>query len=233
MKKALVLIAILFFPALVYVYFALGIPKVIRAPIYGPRHAVTVTDSATGKTHTDTSYYSIPAFRCITTGGLSFDSEEKLDGRLYVGIFIPPDSLKTMLPILAQDILHKKNTYGYARFVFFLQGDSTGQPPMDAPDIGRDLKLGVDTAFTVFLTPEQFEKVHNDFYVADPSRKIDPWQTTTDAVLIDRLGRIRGYYNVRYAADLKKMKEDVNHVLLRDEGVQTIEESTVEQKRDE
>jgi hypothetical protein len=67
--------------------------------------------------------------------------------------------------------------------------------------------------------------------VNDPARKKDPWQTTTDAVLIDRLGRIRGYYNIRYAADVRKMKEDVKHVLVRDEGVQTLEESTVEQKR--
>lgn len=221
MKKAAILLGILFFPAMVYVYFALGIPKVIKAPIYGPR-------SAQGK---DTLYYSVPAFSCATTGGLSFSSTSELDGRLYVGIFIPPDSLKTMLPIFAEDVLHKKNTYGYARFVFFMHGDSAGQLPPGAADIGKDLGLGVDTAFTVFLSPQQFEKVHADFYVPDPARKKDPWQTDYDAVLIDRLGRIRGYYNIRYAAELKKMKEDVNHVLLRDEGVQTLEESKVEQKR--
>lgn len=221
MKKAVVLLIILFFPAIVYVYFALGIPKVIKAPIYGPR-------TAQGK---DTTYYTVPAFGCTTTGGFSFSSQAKLDGRLYVAVFLPPDSIKTMLPMLAEDLLHKKNTYGYARFVFIQQGDSLGQPPANAPDIGKDLGIGVDTAFTVYMTPEQFNKVHDDLFVADPARKKDPWQTTTDAVLIDRLGRIRGYYDIRFAADLKKMKEDVNHVLLRDEGVQTIEESTVEQKR--
>jgi hypothetical protein len=223
MKKAALLLGILFFPGIVYVYFALGIPKVIKAPIYGPR-------TAQGK---DTTYYTIPAFSCMTTGGFSFSSTAKLDGRLYVGVFLPPDSLKTMLPILAEDVLHKRNTYGYARFVFFMHGDSAGQTPMDASDIGRDLGLGVDTTYTVFLSPQQFEKVHKDFYVADAARERDPWKTTTDAVLIDRLGRIRGYYNIREYAELKKMKEDVNHVLLRDEGVQTIEESKVEQKKDE
>jgi hypothetical protein len=222
MKKALILLGILFFPAIVYVYFALGIPKVVRAPIYGPR-------TVSGK---DTIYYTIPAFGCTTTGGVSFSSEKKLDGRLYVAIFLPPDSIKTMLPIMAEDMLHKRNTYGYARFVFFLQGDSSGQVPLNAPDVSRDLGLGIDTAFNVFMSPEAFWKKHDEYYVADPNRKKDPWQTTTDAVLIDRLGRIRGYYNIRYAADLKKMKEDVNHVLLRDEGVQTLEESKVEQKHE-
>ena len=223
MKKGVLLAVILFFPAFVYVYFALGIPKVTKAPIYGPR---TVQG-------TDTVYYTIPAFSCTTTGGVSFSSKSKLDGRLYVAIFLPPDSIKTMLPIMAEDYLHKRNTYGYGRFVFFLEGDSLGQVPLNAPDIGKDMGMGVDTAFTVFLSHDEYRKKHDHYFVADPSRKKDPWQTTTDAVLIDRLGRIRGYYNIRYAADLKKMKEDVNHVLLRDEGVQTLEESKVEQKHEQ
>ena len=221
MKKALLLITILFFPAIVYVYFATGIPKVIKAPIYGPR-------TAQGK---DTTYYTIPAYNCTTLGS-SFSSQSQLDGRLYVAIFLPPDSTKTMLPIFAEDVAHKKNTYGYGRYVFIMQGDSAGKAPLNAPDVARELGFGVDTGFTVFMSPSEFERVHNDFYVADPARKKDPWQTTTDAVLIDRLGRIRGYYNIRYAADLKKMKEDVNHVLLRDEGAQTLEESKVEQNRE-
>lgn len=221
MKKGLVLTAILFFPAFVYVYFALGIPKVTRAPIYGPKQVV-------GK---DTVYYTIPSFTCLTTGGLSFSSKTELDGQLYVAVFLPPDSTKSMLPILAEDMLTKKNTYGYGRYVFFMMTDTSGNVPVDAPDMATELKLGVDTAFTVFMRPEVFDSVRlQHYFIHDPAYKKDPWQTTTDAVLIDRLGRIRGYYNIRYAADVKKMKEDVNHVRLRDEGVQTLEESKVEQK---
>jgi hypothetical protein len=223
MKKGLVLAAILFFPAFVYVYFALGIPKVTRTPIYGPKLVA-------GK---DTLYCVIPAFTGLTTGGVPFSSKAKLDGQLYVAVFIPPDSLKTMLPILAEDMLTKKNTYGYGRYVFFMPTDTAGNVPVDAPDMARELKLGVDTAFTVFLRPGLFDSLRlNHYFIHDPSSEKDPWQTTTDAVLIDRLGRIRGYYNVRYAADVKRMKEDVNHVRLRDEGVQTIEETTVKQKRE-
>jgi hypothetical protein len=233
MKKILTLSAILFLPAFIYIYFALGIPKVRRAPIYGPREAVQVTD-AEGKTTTDTSYYTIPAFSCLTTGGLSFSSKATLDGRSYVAIFLPPDSIKTLLGMLAEDLQTNKKSYGYARFVFFLTTDSSGHVATDAPDVGKDLGIGVDSAFNVYMTPEVFDSVRlQHYFIHDPAHPKDPWQTTTDAVLIDRLGRIRGYYNIRFAADIKKMKEDVNHILLRDEGVQTLEESKVEQKHEQ
>lgn len=231
MKKILTLSAILFLPAFIYIYFALGIPKVRRAPIYGPREVVQVADSD----KPDTSYYTIPAFGCMTSGGLNFSSTSVLDGRSYVAIFLPPDSIKTMLSILADDYKMNRNSYGYTRFVFFVAVDSLGiaSKSPNLPDVGKDLGIGVDSAFTLYMIASQLESTRTTYFVHDPARATDPWQTTTDAVLIDRLGRIRGYYNIRYAADVKKMKEDVNHILLRDEGVQTLEESKVEQKHEE
>jgi len=232
MKKTVILLAVLFLPALIYLYFAMGIPKVIRAPIFGPRHAVQVVDPKTGDQITDTVYHTIPAFRGMTTGGLVFSSTDRLDGRSYVAVFLDKDSIQSMLTILSDDIKMNHNSYGYARFVFFMVGDSLGNLPADALDVGHDLRLGADSAFTVFLTQQAFDTLRaQHYYVPDPKRTKDPWQTITDAVLIDRLGRIRGYYNIRYAADIKKMKEDVNHILFRDEAVQTLEESKVEQKR--
>lgn len=231
MKKVLTLLLILFFPALIYLYFATGIPKVAKAPIYGPRDTVHIADKKSGDIIIDTVYYSIPAFSCTTTGGLIFDSKAKLDGRSYVAVFVPKDSIKTMFTLLEEDIRTKKNTYGYARFVFFMVGDSAGNVPVDAPDLAKDLHLGTDTAFNVFMTQEQFDSVKASYYVSDPKRAKDPWKTSTDAILIDRLGRIRGYYDLHTYPRIKEMKEDVNHILLRDEGAQTIEESTVEQKR--
>ena len=81
------------------------------------------------------------------------------------------------------------------------------------------------------MPPAEFEALRQKYFVTDASRPKDPWSTPTDAVLIDRLGRIRGYYDLHMYPDIKEMKEDVNHILLRDEGVQTLEESKVEQKR--
>ena len=49
--------------------------------------------------------------------------------------------------------------------------------------------------------------------------------------MIDYKGRIRGYYNIRFAAEVKKMKEDVRFIMFRDEEAATIENSSVTQKK--
>ncbi|MEO5642433.1 MAG: hypothetical protein ABIQ40_16780 [Bacteroidia bacterium] len=230
MKKRLAVLAVLFLPILIYIYFALGVPKAFRAPFFGPRHAIQVTDK-NGNPKTDTAWFAISPFEFQTSGNHTFNSKS-LDGNLYIALFVHPDSLRQTLPIFAEDIKLNRMSYNYARFVFFYPGDSTGNALPHSPDFANELNLGPDTAFTVFVSSEKFTYMHDaEYFVADPSRKKDPWATWSDAVLIDHKGRIRGYYNIRYAAELKRMKEDVRFIKFRDEAVQTLDESKVEQKK--
>lgn len=230
MKSRLILFTVLLLPTLIYVYFALGVPKGVRAPFFGPRHAIQVTDK-NGNPKTDTAYYRIPEFECTTTGGASFKSKS-LDGHLYVAVFVHPDSMASLLPLLAEDIRLNRYKYNEARFVFFFPGDSAGNPPATAPDFATELKLGKDTAWTLFVTPTAFDSLHDlHYFVPDPSRKKDPWQTRSDAVLIDHKSHIRGYYNLHFADELKKLKEDVPYIHFGDEAVQTIEETTIDKKK--
>ena len=230
MKKRLTLFSILLLPPIIYIYFALGVPKAFRAPFFGPRHAIQVKDKY-GNPKTDTSYYSIPAFQYKTIDGTVFNSK-LLDGNLYLALFMDPDSIKKTFAILAEDILTNKASFHYSRFVFFCPGDSLGNPPEDAADFAKDLKLGTDTAITLFMKRSTFDSLHNyNYFIPDPTRKKDPWATWSDAVLIDHKARIRGYYNIRYAAEVKKMKEDVRFIMFRDKAAETIEQSSVEQKK--
>src|SRR6185369_9469181 len=158
MKKRLTLFSILLLPPIVYIYFALGVPKAFRAPFFGPRHAIQIQDK-NGNPKTDTVYWSIPEFSFKTTGGQTFNSKT-LDGNLYVALFVRPDSLKSILPIFAEDIKLNRMSYNYGRFVFFYPGDSAGNPLPDSPDFAKEMKLGLDTAFTVFLPPAAFDSMH-------------------------------------------------------------------------
>lgn len=230
MKSKLIVLTVLILPTLIYIYFALGVPKGVRAPFFGPRHAIQVKDK-NGNPKTDTAYYRIPEFNCKTTGGADFNSSS-LAGHLYLAIFVHPDSLASLLPLFAEDVRLNRDKYEDARFIFFFPGDSAGNPPANAPDFGKDLRLGGDTARTLFVSPAAFDSLHDKHYfVPDPSRKKDPWQTRSAAVLIDHKGRIRGYYNLHYADELKKMKEDVPYIHFRDEAAETIEETTIEKKQ--
>ncbi len=227
--KRIALFAILFLPILIYIYFALGVPKAFRAPVFGPRHAVQVKDK-NGNFKTDTAYYTIPVFQGRTPDGKPFDSRT-LDDRLYVAVFVQRDSA-SLLRYLEEDLRLNRSKWEYARFIFFIEGDSAGKPPAGAPDYAKDLKLEGESGTSVFLPPALFDslRVHH-YFVPDPARKKDPWQTPVDAVLIDGKRRIRGYYNLRQVPELKKLREDVPFILFHDEAAQTIEESKVEQKR--
>ena len=139
-----------------------------------------------------------------------------------------PDSIRAVLPILAQDLKVNKRTHTYSRFVFFWPEDTL----QAAPDLAGQLGLGTDTGYTLVLPPAAYQAMRDgQYFLPNPTQSKKPYATLSDAVLIDRMGRIRGYYNIRYAADIKKMKEDLRHVLLRDESVKTIEETKVEQRR--
>lgn len=230
MKSKLILVTVLLLPTLIYIYFALGVPKAVRAPFFGPRHAIEVTDK-NGNPKTDTAWYTIPAFHGLLKNGAAFNSN-KLAGHLYLAIFLHPDSVNSVLPLLAQDVTWNKSKYGNAVFVFFFPGDSAGNPQADAPDFAKDLKLGTDTGMTIFVPPVTFDTLRDKHYfVPDPSRKKDPWVGKSDAVLIDWKGRIRGYYNIHYGDQLKKMREDVQYIYSRDEAAETLEQTTIEKKK--
>jgi hypothetical protein len=223
MKTKIILLSILVLPTIIYVYFALGVPKASRAPFYGPRKTITVLDKKTGEDKIDTVYYSVPAFNCKTVNGSSFSSD-KLNGRLYIAVFVNPDSVANLFPFLEQDLRLNRGKHIYSRFVFFYPGDSLGNPSLSAPDFTKEFNLGIDTGFTCYLS------LQSAYFIHDPARAKDPWTSESEAVIIDRKGRIRGYYNIRSAAKIKELREDAKFIFQRDEGVETVEDSKIEKK---
>ncbi|HLG03059.1 MAG TPA: hypothetical protein VI731_05650 [Bacteroidia bacterium] len=227
MKKTLTLIAILLLPTLIYIYFALGVPKAVRAPFFGPRTVISATDKE-GNPVTDTIYYSVPEFTGKTSGGINFSSAS-LKGRPYAAIFVDPDTMSSLLTLLVEDIKLNPRTYHYARFVFFYR--TTDKAAISAPDFEKSLNLEKGTAVTLPVSPSRFDSLHAQFFIPDPARKKDPWQTYSDAVVADQDASIRGYYNIRFAADIKKMKEDINYIFQRDQATETVERTKIEKKK--
>lgn len=227
MKSRLILLTVLILPTLIYIYFALGVPKAFRAPFFGPRHAIQITDK-NGNPKTDTAYFQITPFKCRTVANAEFDSHQ-LDGTLYTAVFADPDSIESVIHYLAEDLHMNREKYLYARFAFFCPVDSNTKK---LPDFAGDLKLGKDTAFMLYMDRTMFDSLHDKYYFTpDPARKKDPWSSKYDVVLIDRKSRIRGYYNIRSASELKKLREDIPFIFQRDEAAETIESSTITQDR--
>ncbi|MGL5892573.1 MAG: hypothetical protein ACRC3B_21960 [Bacteroidia bacterium] len=228
MKKGLILSAVLFLPVTIYLIFSLGVPKVMPAPVYGPRTPILVK-TKTGGVKTDTSYYHLPAFNCTTAEGRLLSGAD-LKGNLYVAGFVEPDSVSKLFTFLLQDLKLNFGKWGKVRFVLFERGDSLGQPPAVKSELLTAFPK--NTAQLGYLTPEAFDTLlNNHFFISTPGLKQQPWFNHSDFVLIDREGRIRGYYDLRDAATLKRMREDIGHVTFHDEAVKTLEQQNIEQKR--
>jgi hypothetical protein len=228
MKKGLILIAVLFLPVTIYLIFSLGVPKVMPAPVFGPRTPVLVK-TKTGGVKTDTSYYHLPAFSFTTAEGRLLSGSD-LKENLYVAAFVEPDSINVLFKHLVQDLRLYKDKWGKVRFMFFERGDSLGHGPAVKTQLLSAFPKGI--AQVAYLTPETFDTLRNNhFFVSTPGLKKQPWFNYSDFVLIDREGRIRGYYDMRLASTLKPMREDISHVTFHDEAVKTLEQQNIEQKR--
>lgn len=228
MKKGLILIAVLFLPVTIYLIFSLGVPKVMPAPVFGPRTPILVK-TKTGGVKTDTSYYHLPAFTATTVEGRLI-SDTDLKGKLYVAGFIEPDSIAQLFPLIIQEFRLNSGKWRASRFVFFERGDSLGQAPAQPSDLTK--QFPDSAAKLAYLSPTTFDTLcNNHFFIETPGLKKQPWFNKSDFVLIDGKGRIRGYYNIRSASEIKRLREDINHVLFHDEALQTLEQQNIEQKR--
>lgn len=229
MKKGLILSAVLFLPITIYLIFSLGVPKVMPAPVFGPRTPILVK-TKTGGTKTDTSYYHLPAFSFTDAEGRLFSGNE-LRGSLYIAAFVERDSVSKLFLHLVQDLKVNKGKWGTARFLFLEKGDSLGHKA--AADFAINAKsIEWDSVQVGALLPATYDTLRDKhFFIETPGLSKQPWFNKSDFVLIDRSGRIRGYYNMRNAAELKRLREDISHVTFHDEALETLEGQIIEQRR--
>jgi hypothetical protein len=169
-------------------------------------------------------YYRVPRFAAPSAANRVFYSDS-LSGRMYVAVFVHPDSMQSQLALLAEDLKLNTKKYTYARFVFFLR-----EPREGGTDIERDLGGRKGSMITLYLPGGTYDSLRTAFFVTDRPGAAATWQTPYDAVIIDHKSRIRGYYNLRYADQLKRLKEDVNYIHQRDQAAEAVEQTTIEKK---
>jgi len=229
MKKFLILFVILVFPTAFYIFLSFGVTRFRRAPVFGPREAVEITDKD-GNKKNDTAYFTIPAFTAPRAEGGDFSSAQ-YKGRMYVAAFLDPDSSHNAWnvgPLLTDYKIHSKE-YWNVSFLFFWPVDS---PAIRHPDMAAELQMSKDSAVTLLLPRARFDSLRTaTYFIADPARKKEPFtQKMYDLVFVDTKGRIRGYYNGRYLGKVKELKEDIGHVYQNDEAVETSARLKIEKK---
>lgn len=227
MKKALVLIAILLFPSLVYLYFSLGSVKYARVPFFGPRYA---NGKLNAKGKPDTTYYSVPSFSFEDYKRNHVDSRS-LTGKIHAVSFITRDSLHRRLGELSAEVRIKGDLWRGIQFVFFLelQDKDSGQAVL--PNVGKEIGIPDSMTTSFYCSAAQLDSVRKAYFVSRNQDDKRIWKGYDLFVLIDKNDHIRGYYDPKAVRDLKMMSEDFKHIILHDEAVETIESQKIEQRK--
>jgi hypothetical protein len=227
MKKGLILSLLLFLPVTIYIIFSLGVPKVMPVSVYGPRSTVLVKKK-NGREKTDTLYYQIKPFSGLDAASRPF-STTSLKGNLYIAAFMEQDSIGKLLGELYADLKLNAHKWTRSRFVFFLRDDST-HAAITKSTLQVDFPW--ESTQTIFLSDSLFNRMRNEaYFVSTPGMLQNPWTDKSNFILIDRVGRIRGYYDIRTVTELRRLKEDIKHVTFHDEASATLEQQNVEQRR--
>lgn len=149
------------------------------------------------------SYGGVPDFSLVSANGSTFNSKEQLAGKVWVANFIfttcngPCPRMSTQM----RDLQKTASEYVDARLVSF-----TVDPKRDTPEVltAYAKRFAADPQRWFFLTGPQ-ASLHNlsrnTFMLGDVSGQLDH---STRFVLVDRHGRIRGFYD---SSDREKMKE--------------------------
>jgi len=153
------------------------------------------------------SYASVPAFQLTAQTGAPFDSRS-LDGRIWVTDFMftscagPCPRMTSQMKQVAKATADNPDV----RFVSI-----SIDPKRDTPQVlaGYAEKFRVDTNRWVFLTGPRESIQHlsrNVFMLGDVD---DTLQHSTRFVLVDRYGKIRGFYDTSDAESIPRLIGDI------------------------
>ncbi len=211
MKKFLPLILpLLLIAGLAWLYIQTGSPKKVfkNLPILG-NHRLDTTLKA-GKQQIDTVFHTIPPFNFINQKGETV-TEEVVKGKVYVVEYFFT-TCKSICPIMSNQL---SRVYNNQKDVMILS--HTVDPETDSPEI-LDLyasKYNADSKRWIFLTGAKSElyKQARTGYLLDAQEGNggpEDFIHTQNFALIDKKGRIRGFYDGTDSSSVNELITDIN-----------------------
>ncbi|MBI4932086.1 MAG: SCO family protein [Bacteroidetes bacterium] len=213
MKKPVLLLVILLFPALVYIFFSTGKHRMMHLSIFYPEDVkTTVVD---GKEKTDTIYHTIPPFRFINQDGDTVTDKNFAD-KIYVA-----DFFFTTCPTICPKMMFQMERVNAVtqKTPDFLIISHTVNPAHDSvPVLAEYSKLvHADSKKWMLVTGNKKDiyDIAIDGYklaVEEDPRAPGGFLHSEMFVLVDKDKRIRGYYDGTDSAHVNKLINDIKIV---------------------
>lgn len=93
-------------------------------------------------------------------------------------------------------------------------------------NIKDSLKISLNNVYSRYLPYKEFTNMNMKFFLQKPY-----YVDYSFAALIDKQRHIRGYYDLRYADELKRMIQEYNHLIVKEGYKETLQKNKIEQKR--
>lgn len=220
-NKKLLFFVILLFPALFKIILEFTTINSRKLPYYGPKELM-------GK---DTVYYQVnSAFKTLPLNkneiqGLENINLDTLNFPLFAVCFIKQSYKKDNYRMagLTEYALYKKDKIKLIPFVIVTPcegaSDSTSLIEM------QKLSVGNKNIFNLYWAPSSFDSLNLTYFKGKPI-----YIDYSFFVLVDKKRHIRGYYDGRYIAEIKRLTEEYQHLRLKEEKEQLINVNKIESK---
>lgn len=217
-KKRLVLFLIILFPSTFWLILETSTINSSKLLYYGPK-------TLKG---TDTVYYSVGDlnFTTIQNNSLSKKLFDTINYPLITVCFMHPKYIKDnyRLEGLLDYTIHKKSEMEQLPLLFiFPKTDTVKTIEYNLRD---SLKIDLPTVEQAYWNTSSFDSLNIMFFKSKPSH-VD----YSFIVLLDKKRNIRGYYDGRYAMEIKRLLSEYQHLRLKEEKKNLIRENEIKNEK--
>ncbi|MDZ4665567.1 MAG: hypothetical protein SGJ15_11855 [Bacteroidota bacterium] len=211
-NKKWIFFLIILFPSVFWVLLETSTINSNKLPFYGPKQA----------TNGDTIYYSVQSAFEKTTGKEPFDIDT-INYPAFVVMFIKDKYCDDAFRISGfwEYVNYKKDKIANIPFILVCekQNDSSATEKSI-----RAMAKKTDNIFFAGLNKNLFDSVNKTYFVDKPY-----YVDYSCFVLVDKKRHIRGYYDGRYVAEVKRMLGEYQHLLIKEQKQILIDENKIEQ----
>lgn len=213
-NKGWVIVVIILLPALIWVLLDVSLIHSKKLEYFGPKKL-----APNGK---DTLYYSVShlSFFNKRLEPITLDTNAY---KVFVIVFIKPEYIKEQFRIAQFLSMAHYEPDKIRHIPVFLVY------PFQAADkifhLKDSLRITLSNVQDVYLPDTVFQKVNRQYFIQKPY-----YVDYSFAVLVDKKRNIRGYYDWRYADELKRTIQEFNHFLIKEGYKETLQKNKIEQK---
>lgn len=218
-NKKLLFFVILLLPALFKIILEFTTINSRKLPHYGPK---TVAEKDTVFYKVSSSFKTLPSNR---GQGLQSVELDTVNFPLFALCFIKQSYKKDdyRMAGLAEYAQYKKDKIKFIPFIIVTPcgglSDSTCLNEMEK------LSVGNKNILNLYWQPNSFDSLNRTYFKEKPI-----YIDYSFFVLVDKKRHIRGYYDARYIAEIKRLTEEYQHLRLKEEKEQLINLNKIESK---